>query len=295
MPCRICLNARGAGVFVDCVCSSYNGGIHGLSRPVSGSSLGAPKQKRTPGVGRLTVLPGLSIVIAIYNEAESLAPLLDEIRQVAGDAALDSEMIVVDDGSTDMDWDHFARSQPVSPALRVLHHDGNFGQSAGVLSGARAAQADWIVTLDGDGQNVPADIPALIVARDRHAASPTPLLIAGRRTTRKDNWLRRFSSQVANDVRRWILKDDCTDTGCGLKLFRREDFLALPHFDHLHRFLPALFKRAGGTVINVPVRHRPRECGISKYGVHNRLWVGFTDLFGVWWLLRRPCRPRLRD
>jgi dolichol-phosphate mannosyltransferase len=155
---------------------------------------------------------------------------------------------------------------------------------------ACAARGRLVATLDGDGQNDPADIPALLVrwrAEGGDAADAGPMLLAGWRAARSDDWLRRLSSRVANGVRSRALGDGTPDTGCGLKLFARESFLALPYFDHMHRFLPALVRRHGGRVISVPVRHRPRRRGQSHYGVWNRLWVGIVDLGGVMWLRRR--------
>jgi dolichol-phosphate mannosyltransferase len=146
-----------------------------------------------------------------------------------------------------------------------------------------------IATLDGDGQNPPADIAALVRAYREGAAHGGPLLVTGWRRERNDGWLRRFSSRLANRLRGQLLGDACPDTGCGLKVFTRDEFLALPRFRHMHRFLPALFVRAGGRVLSVPVAHRPRRSGRSKYGVRNRLWVGLVDLAGVYWLQRRGC------
>jgi len=233
-------------------------------------------------------VPTLAVVIPMMNEEANVQPLVDEVC-TALRGRLDFELIVVDDGSTDGTWAALEALRASVPELRPLRHRRNFGQSAGILSGVRAARAPWIATLDGDGQNDPADIPRLwaLVAGD----PATPRLIAGNRVRRRDTWLRRLSSRTANRVRQALLHDDCPDTGCGLKLFPRKAFLELPHFDHLHRFLPALAKRAGIEVVNVPVNHRPRSRGRSKYGVHNRLWVGLVDLAGVMWLQRRPCRP----
>ena len=148
----------------------------------------------------------------------------------------------------------------------------------------------WIATLDGDGQNDPADIPALF-RHARAAAGEQPLLVAGHRVNRRDTRVKRVSSRIANRVRAWMLGDATPDTGCGLKVFRRDSFLALPSFDHMHRFLPALFIRAGGRVVSMPVNHRPRVRGRSNYGTFDRLWVGIFDLVGVAWLQRRVIRP----
>ena len=179
--------------------------------------------------------------------------------------------------------------------IRLLQHSARSGQSAAVHTGVRAARAEWIVILDGDGQNDPADIPSLINAQS--AAGPRLRLVMGnRKASRKDSWIRKISSRVANRVRRAILKDESPDSGCGLKLLHRQTFLELPRFNHMHRFLPALFLNAGAEVISVPVRHRHRTHGTSKYGVNNRLWVGIVDLFGVRWLMRRnPTRPTITE
>jgi dolichol-phosphate mannosyltransferase len=149
----------------------------------------------------------------------------------------------------------------------------------------------WIATLDGDGQNDPADFPRLLEAL-LHPASPKLKLVMGNRTTRRDTWLRRLSSRVANGVRGWILEDGTPDTGCGIKVFERDVFMHMPRFRNMHRFMPALVQREGFEVISLPVNHRERTRGTSKYGLHNRLWVGIVDLFGLSWLLRRPS-PRI--
>ena len=231
----------------------------------------------------------VSVVIPVCNEAENVGPLAREI-QVALQQHQPFEIIFVDDGSTDgtLAALEAARREGVSE-IRVLRHARRSGQSTAVLTGVRAAQAEWVATLDGDGQNDPADIPALIAAaHSEQAKGRTRLkLIRGNRKTRRDTWLRRLSSRVANGVRAWMLRDGTPDTGCGIKLMHRATFLQLPHFNHMHRFLPALYQRAVAEVISVPVRHRPRTAGQSKYGLHNRLWVGIVDLFGVRWLIRR--------
>ena len=232
--------------------------------------------------------PEISVVIPVCNEAENVVPLAQEIAAaLRGRTAF--EMIFVDDGSSD-DTAERVRAARVSglTEVRLLRHSFRSGQSAAVHSGARAARAEWIATLDGDGQNDPADLPKLLAARG-DPANAGVLLFMGNRVARRDTWLRRLSSRIANGVRAGLLGDGTPDTGCGIKLFHRETFLALPAFDHMHRFLPALFQRAGSRVISVPVNHRPRTRGVSKYGVHNRLWVGIVDLFGVMWLKAR-CR-----
>jgi dolichol-phosphate mannosyltransferase len=233
----------------------------------------------------------LSVVIPVKDEAANVAPLVAELS-AALDDLLDYEILYVDDGSEDGTAAEVARLQAEAPHLRLLRHMRSYGQSAAIRSGVKAARAAWIATLDGDGQNDPADIPKLwrVVLT---APQPPPLLIAGHREDRQDSWRKRFASQIANRVRRRILGDDTPDTGCGLKLFPRSLFLDLPYFDHMHRFLPALVLREGGIVRSIQVNHRPRRRGVSKYGVLDRLGVGVVDLFGVIWLKRRAARPHL--
>ena len=229
--------------------------------------------------------PLLTVVVPVRNEAPNIAPLVAEIRQAL--AQTPHEILYVDDGSTDDTPGQLALAH-----VATRRHRTSCGQSAAVITGVRAARGTWIATLDGDGQNDPADIPALLAQALADAGTP-PLLIAGHRTTRRDTFVKRISSRVANAIRARLLRDATPDTGCGLKLFRRDAFLALPHFDHMHRFLPALFIRAGGRVVSVPVNHRPRTRGTSNYGTLDRLWVGIFDLVGVAWLQRRGRRPEV--
>lgn len=235
----------------------------------------------------------LSVVIPVKNEAGNIAPLVGEIAR-ALDGVVEYEIVYVDDGSSDATAAEIRRVQATAPRLRLLRHAASCGQSAAVRTGVKAACGAWIATLDGDGQNDPADIPALWHIASESPLSP-PLLIAGHRARRRDTWSKRLSSRIANAVRRRMLHDDTPDTGCGLKLFPRALFLELPYFDHMHRFLPALVLRAGGAVRSVPVNHRPRERGASKYGVLDRLAVGITDLFGVMWLRRRGSCPAVSE
>jgi dolichol-phosphate mannosyltransferase len=233
----------------------------------------------------------VSVVIPVCNEEENVLPLAREIHAaLAGRFAF--ETIFVDDGSTDGTARAVvaARLQGM-PEVRLVRHQVRSGQSAAVATGVRAARARWIATLDGDGQNDPADIPKLLEAAGQ-ADPPGLRLVMGNRTTRRDTWLRRLSSRVANGVRGGLLKDGTPDTGCGIKVFDRDVFLDMPRFNHMHRFMPALFQREGYQVISVPVNHRERTRGKSKYGLHNRLWVGIVDLFGVMWLIRRAS-PRV--
>jgi dolichol-phosphate mannosyltransferase len=221
----------------------------------------------------------------VCNEAENVEPLAREI-----DAALQGrayEMIFIDDGSTDETAANLKKLKASLPALRVLSHSFRSGQSAAVASGVRAARAAWVATLDGDGQNDPADIPKLIAARDSNEGRGVQLFMGNRRASRKDTAWRRLQSRIANGVRSGMLGDDTPDTGCGIKLFLRDVFMDLPRFDHMHRFLPALFQRHGARVISVPVSHRERTRGTSKYGMLNRAFVGIVDIVGVMWLRRR--------
>lgn len=233
----------------------------------------------------------VSVVIMAFNEAASLPALIEEVARALGDQA-DWEVVVADDGSRDDTVRRVTAMRAQIPQLRVVRHRHNCGQSAALVTGVRHSRGDVIATLDGDGQNDPADIPALLA---RFRAEGEAALIAGERRDRHDTWLRRISSRIANRVRGALLDDHCRDTGCGLKVFSRARFLDLPHFDHMHRFLPALFARSGGYVCNVAVHHRPRRAGVSKYGVHNRLWVGLVDLLGVMWLMRRHCAAEVED
>ena len=235
----------------------------------------------------------LSVVIPVRDEAANVAPLVAELR-AALDGLLDYEILYVDDGSEDGTAAEVARLQAEAPHLRLLRHGRSCGQSAAIRSGVRAARAAWIATLDGDGQNDPADIPKLWRIGLTAPEAPS-LLIAGYRESRQDSWGKRFASQIANRVRRRMLGDGTPDTGCGLKLFPRALFLDLPYFDHMHRFLPALVLREGGIVRSIRVNHRARRGGVSKYGVFDRLGVGIVDLFGVIWLRRRAARPYLLE
>lgn len=225
----------------------------------------------------------MSIVIPVFNEKDNLRPLLEELES-ALKFRLNFEIIVVDDGSTDGTNDELTILSREFASLLICTHSINRGQSAAVLTGVSAANARVVAIIDGDGQNDPADLPAMyeiLIAGQGHR------MVAGERTCREDSLLKRLSSRTANAVRRALLHDGIRDTGCGLKVFFKDDFLRIPPFDHMHRFLPALFQRDGGHVHSVPVNHRPRLFGRSKYGVHNRLWVGIVDLLGVMWLRKR--------
>ncbi|RTZ72596.1 MAG: dolichol-phosphate mannosyltransferase [Gammaproteobacteria bacterium] len=234
----------------------------------------------------------ISVVVPVHNEEENIEPLIDEIRTAL--AGRRYEIVYVDDGSTDRSLEILLGLARKYPELQVRAHEKSCGQSTAIRTGVKTARAPWVATLDGDGQNDPADIPLLMELMDDPHRPPELKLINGHRHKRKDTWVKRMSSKVANFVRRSLLHDDTPDSGCGLKLFSREAWLDLPFFDHIHRFTPALFLANGHQVRSVKVHHRPRVRGKSKYGIHNRLWVGIVDLFGVIWLLRRTTRPRLR-
>jgi len=233
----------------------------------------------------------LSVVVPVRDEAPNILPLVAEIRAALEPGGTPYEIIYVDDGSKDDTPARLAEAVAAGAPLVLRRHRASCGQSAAVITGVRAARGDWIATLDGDGQNDPADIPAMFARALAEAAGP--ILVAGHRVTRKDSASKRIASRLANRLRARLLRDATPDTGCGLKVFRRADFLDLPQFDHMHRFLPALFLRAGGRVVSVPVNHRPRVRGTSKYGNLGRAWVGLWDLIGVAWLQRRWRRPEL--
>lgn len=235
----------------------------------------------------------LSIVIPAKNEAENIVTLVEGI-----DAALAAhapfEIIVVDDCSTDNSVAVLQARAATMPHLRVLRHDRSGGQSAAVHSGVKAAKGPIICTLDGDGQNPPEELPKL-AAPLLNDTTGLIGLVAGQRVGRQDTWSKKLASKYANRLRGWILQDGTRDTGCGLKAFRREAFLELPYFDHMHRYLPALFKRDGWQVAHVDVSHRPRGAGRSNYSNIQRALVGFADLAGVAWLLRRRKKSRVVD
>ena len=233
------------------------------------------------------MVPEVSIVVPVFNEAGAAPALAREIAAAfAGEAF---EILFVDDASEDGTGLALLALAPDIPALRVLFHGANAGQSRAIRTGVLAARAAIIVTLDGDGQNDPADAPGL--ARALKTAAPSVGLIGGERVRRRDGIAKRMASRLANAVRRRLLNDQAVDTGCGLKAFRREAFLRLPYFDHLHRYLPALMLREGFDVAFQPVNHRPRRSGQSKYSNLGRLRVAFSDLLGVMWLRRRARDP----
>jgi len=223
----------------------------------------------------MSQVPPLSIVIPFFNEEENVATVLAEVRQAQPAA----EIVAVDDGSRDATW---ARLTAL-PGVRALRLSRNMGQSAALYHGIMAATGELIGTMDGDGQVDPADYAGLIAVLQREAVD----VVVGYRATREDNWSKRAASRWANRIRTAVLHDGARDTGCPLKVFRREARAALVPFNGLHRFMPALFRGAGFTMREAPVRHRPRHGGVSKYTNWGRAWRGLYDLFGVRWLLRR--------
>jgi dolichol-phosphate mannosyltransferase len=239
----------------------------------------------------LANVPAVSVVIPVRNEAANIAPLLSEIVSALEKRAA-FEVIFVNDGSTDRSESELTLLMASRPWLRHVKHASSCGQSAAIHSGVEHARAPLVVTLDGDGQNDPAFIPVLI---DTLMGAPRVGLVAGQRVRRRANVFKKLQSRIANGVRNAVLRDGTRDTGCGLKAFRRDLFLKLPHFDGLHRFLPALVRRAGYDIAYVDVIDRPRRAGKSNYGMWDRLWVGIMDLFGVWWLIRRCRVPQVSE
>ncbi len=239
----------------------------------------------------MVALPELSVVVPVKDEVENAVPLLMEIcTALRGKTSF--EVIFIDDASKDGTAGALIAARTQAPELRVLKHQKNSGQSRAVRTGVIAARGTLVATLDGDGQNDPADIPLLLDVWKKEAPKPGALgLVAGQRMKRQDSWIKRVSSRVGNGVRQWLLNDGTRDTGCGLKLFSREAFLSLPYFDHIHRFMPAMMLREGYRIAHADVNHRPRSHGTSKYGTLDRLLVSLSDLVGVRWLLRRSRRP----
>ena len=240
----------------------------------------------------MSMNPQLSVVVPVFNEQDNVGPLLREILEaLRGRIAF--EAVFVDDHSRDDTLKALQALKAEAPELRVLHHVRQSGQSTAIRTGVKAARGAWIATLDGDGQNDPADIPKLLEARA--TAQPAIKLFAGWRVNRQDSGSKRWASKWANAIRSRMLRDDTPDTGCGIKLFERDAFLDLPYFDHMHRYLPALMQRAGWQTVSVPVNHRPRSAGVSKYNNLNRALVGIRDLRGVAWLIQRSKRTQVEE
>lgn len=235
--------------------------------------------------------PLVTVVVPVRNEADNILPLAREIESALA-GRYPFEIVYVDDGSDDATPARLREAALGCGRLRSIRHGVGCGQSQAVATGVKAARGALIATLDGDGQNDPADIPQLL---ERLLQEPEArrhlLMVAGFRRRRQDDAVRRLSSRLANAIRARLLGDDTPDSGCGIKVFSREAFLDMPRFDHMHRFLPALMQRRGGAVVSVAVNHRPRQRGQSKYGLWDRLWVGIVDLLGVMWLQRRASRP----
>lgn len=237
----------------------------------------------------------VSIVVPVHNEADNINALIAEIVMALNQAKA-YEIIYVDDGSNDDTAAVLKQALQDVKALRVIHHRQGCGQSTAIHTGVKAANYPYIATLDGDGQNDPADIPRLYdVLMQQRKINSNLWMVAGWRNKRHDSAWRLLSSKVANGVRSRLLGDNTPDTGCGLKVFLRDEFLSLPYFDHMHRFLPALILRAGGRVISEPVNHRARTHGYSKYGTLDRLWVGIADILGVIWLQKRAKLPEANE
>jgi dolichol-phosphate mannosyltransferase len=237
-------------------------------------------------------MPQLSVVVPVFNERDNVLPLIGEIA-AALRGRIDFEIVYVDDSSKDDTLAVLTAAKQPFPELRVIRHLSQSGQSTAVRNGVKAARGEWIATLDGDGQNDPADIPKLLAMRDESPASTK--LFAGWRVNRQDSGSKRYASRFANALRSRLLRDETPDTGCGIKLFERAAFLELPYFDHMHRYLPALMQRAGWQVKSVPVNHRARGTGVSKYNNLNRALVGIADLRGVAWLIRRSRRTATEE
>ena len=236
--------------------------------------------------------PQLSVVVPVFNERDNIPTLVAEIVESLRDGP-EFEIIYVDDHSSDDSAEVLRSLRTEVRQLRVLRHLEQSGQSTAIRNGVKAARAPWVVTLDGDGQNDPADIAALLAARD--AADDSVRLFAGWRVNRRDSASKRWASRLANAIRSRLLRDATPDTGCGIKLFEREAFLDLPYFDHMHRYLPALMQRAGWKTASIPVNHRNRASGVSKYDNLGRALVGLRDLRGMAWLISRSKATAVRE
>ena len=230
----------------------------------------------------LEPVPRVSLVVPAFEEEESLPVLAREIRAALDAAGVSFELLLVDDGSSDRTLEVMLELARRDPAIRVIRQRPNQGQSAALAAGWRHARSPVVVTLDADLQNDPADIPRLLAALEEGYD-----VVSGVRVERQDSWVRRLSSRIANGVRNRLTGDAVTDVGCTLRACRTELLRDLPLFTGMHRFLPTLLRLQGGRVTEVPVRHRPRRYGRTKYGIHNRLWRGIADLMAVRWMQRR--------
>ncbi len=240
--------------------------------------------------------PLLTVVVPVRNEAANIGPLVAEIRRALA-GVFEYELVVVDDGSSDGTWGVLnGLVSDGANRLSCLRHEKSCGQSSAVLTGARAGRGEWLVVLDGDGQNDPADIPGMVNKVVAAAgADPRVAGVIGHRVNRRDTWKKRAASRLANSFRGMVLADGIPDIGCGLKVVRRETYLGLPPFDHMHRYIPVLIQAQGGIMLVHPVSHRPRSSGRSNYGVWDRLRVGVVDILGVWWLKRRTVGARVLE
>ena len=237
----------------------------------------------------------ISAIVPVHNEQDNVKKLLEEIVSVSTLCGI-SEIIFVDDCSNDETAMRLEKLKYEVPLLTVLNHQSQCGQSAAIYTGVLHADTDWIVTMDGDGQNNPADIPALLDAL-KASGNQNVKLVNGnrnRKNKRQDSFVKKLSSRIANSVRSALLRDNIPDSGCGLKLMCRATYLQLPYFNNIHRFTPALFIRTGADLLSVDVSHRPRERGSSHYGIWNRLWIGIVDLLGVSWLMRKGYKAKVR-
>ena len=239
-----------------------------------------------------SAVPALSVVVPAFNERDNVVALAGEIVSALRGVTT-FEIVFVDDHSRDDTLARLLELKPAMPELRVVHHVSQSGQSTAIRNGVKAARAAWIATLDGDGQNDPADIPKLLAERALAAANVK--LFAGWRVNRQDSGSKRWASKAANAIRSRMLRDATPDTGCGIKLFERDAFLDLPYFDHMHRYLPALMQRAGWKTVSVPVNHRHRASGVSKYNNLDRALVGIRDLRGMAWLISRSRRTPVEE
>ena len=272
----------------ECQQAAHRSGAYGLlcARATAGKARPMSVAQKSPGSNDPLVV---SVVLPAHNESGNLGPLIAEIDKAL--FAVPHEIVVVDDASTDDTRERLMALKDSHAQLRVLAHESNAGQSRALRTAIRAARAPIIATLDSDGQNDPADLPALLERLTRDGAPDTLAMVGGRRVKRRDTAAKRAGSRIGNGVRKRLLRDDCDDTGCGIKVFRRDAFLELPYFDHIHRYLPALMAREGYTAEYVDVNHRERGAGQSKYTNFGRLKVSVADLRGVRWLQSRARNP----
>ena len=232
----------------------------------------------------------ISIVIPIYNEQDNIIQLIREVRDSL-EKKINFEIIIVDDGSDDKTYEAVNKIKKINKNITIISHKKNYGQSIGLRTGIIEANSEYIVTLDGDGQNDPRDILKLIKSFDTKV---NHMMVIGNRVNRIDTTAKKVASRLAFQIRKLLLKDTTPDTGCAIKVFRKKDFLQLPFFNHIHRFLPFLFNTFGGKIISIPVNHRSRSSGISKYSNFQRFLVGINDLYGVIWLRKRSVWPILK-